>query len=247
MNWLVDIILVSVFVLTVVVCAARGLVKSIWWLLRAVLSLGAAFLFGQRFARWLMDRFLLEKFTNLARTSLEGIVKENNGGFDIAELFESLPESFSSLLTRFGADADKLKSAYSGATAAPASDINSMAEEIATPVAGVVSNALGYVAVFFGAFLIITIVGWVIGLIAELPVLRGVNRLLGGLFGVICGFIYVWVICLAMSAFVESGIAGNDSFALKELADKSYLFRFFCGFSPFDYINITKIVGALSR
>ena len=58
MNWLVDIILVAVFVLTVAVCAKRGFVKSIWWLLRAVLSLGAALLFGRYFGEWIMDRFM---------------------------------------------------------------------------------------------------------------------------------------------------------------------------------------------
>lgn len=246
-NWIVDIILVSIFVLTVVVCASRGFVKSIWWLLRAVLSLGAAFLFGHNFGSWLMDRFLLEKFTDAARSSLSGIVKESNGSYDISELFESMPESFRSLLERFGADASELGSTYGASANASAGDINSMAADIATPIARVVSEALGYVAVFFAAFLIITIVGWVIRLIAELPVLRSVNHLLGGIFGVICGFIYLWVICLAISAFVESGIAENESRALRELAEKSYLFRFFCGFSPFDYINISKIVGAFSR
>ena len=31
--------------------------------------------------------------------------------------------------------------------------------------------------------------------------------------------------------------------ALRKLADDSYVFRFFCQISPFDYINISKLVG----
>lgn len=245
MNWVIDIVLASVFILTVVVCAARGFVKSIWWLLRAVLSLGASFLFGHRFGTWLMERFILGKFTDVARASLESIVHENNGSFDISEAFSSMPESFRSLLARFGADASTLQGVYGGSSNSSASDLNALASDIATPVARVVSEALGYVAVFLIVFIVVTVLGWVVRLIAELPVLRSVNHLLGGVFGVACGFIYLWVICLAISAFVESGIAETESRALMQLAQESYLFRFFCGFSPLDYINISAIVSLI--
>lgn len=247
MNWLVDIILVAVFVLTVAVCAKRGFVKSIWWLLRAVLSLGAALLFGRYFGEWIMDRFMFEKFTNVVYSSLNGIVNETNGSFDLSELFSSAPESFMSLLERFGADTEALSEKFAGSANASTIDMNNLAADIAEPVARVVSQALGHVAVFLAVFLVITIIGWVVRLIAELPVLRNVNHLLGGLFGVVCGFIYLWVICTAISAFVESGIAENESRQLMQLAQHSYIFRFFCDFSPLDYINISKITGFISQ
>lgn len=248
MDLLVDIILVAVFALTVVVCASRGFIKSVWWLLRAVLSLGAAFLFGDRLGSWLMDRFMLDKFTAVAEDALKAIVKEENGVFDLSELFSSMPESFQNLLSRFGADVSSLGGTYAGAEQASVSDVSAMAADIAHPVASVVSGALGYVIAFLIAFVVISIVGWVVKLIAELPGIRRVNHLLGGIFGALCGFVYLWVICLAISAFVESGIAENESRALMELAGHSYLFRFFCGFSPLDYVNIdiSGVLGTLS-
>lgn len=247
MDLLVDIILISVFVLTVVVCASRGFIKSVWWLLRAVLSLGTAFLFGERLADWIMDRFMLDKFTSIAEDAVKAIAKESNGVFDLSELFSSMPENFQALLARFGADATSLGGTYAGAEHASAGDVSAMAADIAHPVASVVSGALGYVVAFLVAFVLITVVGWVVKLVAELPGIRGVNHLLGGIFGVLCGFVYLWVICLAISAFVESGIAESESRALMELAGHSHLFRFFCGFSPLDYVNIdiSGVVGSL--
>lgn len=247
MNWLIDIILVSVFILTVAVCARRGLVKSIWWLLRAVLSLGSAFLFGSRCGDWLLDCFIMQKFTDAAYDSISSIVHETNGAYDISELFSTMPESFGALLERFGADASKLGGTYAGASSASAMDLRALAADVASPVAHIVSRALGYVAAFLAAFIVLTIVGLVIRLIAELPVLRSVNHLFGGIFGVICGFIYLWVICMALSAVVESGIAESESQSLRQLAENSYLFRFFCNFSPLDYINITKFAGLIGR
>lgn len=246
MDLLVDIILISVFVLTVAVCASRGFIKSVWWLLRAVLSLGSAFLFGEQLGGWIMDRFMLDKFTSIVEDAIKAIAGEQNGVFDLSELFSSMPESFQSLLSRFGADAMSLGGTYAGVEHASAGDVNAMAADIAHPVASVVSVALGYVIAFFVSFVLITVIGWVVKLVAELPGIKGMNHLLGGIFGVLCGFVYLWVICLAISAFVESGIAENESRALMELAEHSHLFRFFCGFSPLDYVNI-DISGMVVR
>ncbi len=246
MNWIVDIILAAIFVLTVLVCVKRGFVKSIWSLFRAVVSVGAAFLFGRSMGEWLMNRFLFKKFTDIAYSSLSSIVHENNGSFDLSELFSSMPESFTSLLERFGADTASLSEKFAGKATASSIELNELASDIAKPVAQIVSQSLGYVIVFLSAFLVISIIGLVVKLIAELPVIRGVNHLLGGLFGVICGFIYLWVICTAIAAFVESGLAQSESRNLVQLAQQSYIFRFFCNFSPFDYINISKIAGFIS-
>ncbi len=247
MNWIVDIVLVSVFAITVIVNAKRGFVRSIWGLLRAVLSLGASVLFGGELGDMLFERFAKQKFTDIAYDALSNMVTENNGSYNISELFSSMSDGFRSLMIRFGADIEALGADYSEAHAASTIELNNLASDIATPVAKVVSHAVGYVIVFLAVFIVITIIGWVIRLMAELPVLKGINHLLGGVFGALCGFIYLWIICIAISAWVESGIAENESRMLMQIVEGSYIFRFFCNFSPLDYVNIADVLNNISQ
>ena len=108
------------------------------------------------------------------------------------------------------------------------------------------SKICGYLAVFLVSSIALFILGFFIGRVKDSLGLKKLDAALGAVMGLCIGLIFIFVICLAVSVIVElnlSGYLGEKIEALRKLADESYVFRFFCQISPFDYINISKLVG----
>lgn len=123
--------------------------------------------------------------------------------------------------------ADTIRSALSGQAAQTAADVAvSLARSIAEVVAGVL--------VFIAAFLLIT-AGWfllshALDLASRLPILNGLNRTLGGLFGLLQGmlllFLLAWVLRL-MGGIIP-----------QETVEQTTLLKFFFTTNP-----VTLITG----
>lgn len=105
--------------------------------------------------------------------------------------------------------------------------------DVALSLAGAVAEVVAGVLVFVVAFLVIT-VAWfllsrVLDLAARLPVLHGLNRLLGGLFGLLKGalvlFLAAWVVRLLGNVIPQ------------ETVEQTVLLRFFCTTNPLSLIT----------
>ena len=238
MNWLLDIILVVFFALVVFITAKRGFVKSIWSLITSVAALAAALFFGELLGSFIYDVFALDFFTGTIETALSAIIQPEAGLYNIANLFEETSEEFVNILASCGITAEEIASQYADITAATQEAFTEFARSIAAPVARTISNAIGYVAIFFVTLILMFIVGKIVNLAVKLPVLKQANGVLGALLGVIMGLIYIWIISIVISVFVETGLIGESTATLKAIAENSYIFRFFCHLSPLDYINI---------
>ena len=76
-------------------------------------------------------------------------------------------------------------------------------------------------------------------IIVKIPIIKTLNSLLGFVFGVIKGLVIVWILCVTLSIFVESGFMDPETVeVLNNLTKESYIFNFFCTFSPINFINI---------
>ena len=122
--------------------------------------------------------------------------------------------------------ADAIRSAVSGQAAQTAADV---AVALARTVAEVVAGVL----VFIVAFLLIT-VGWfllshALDLAARLPILNGLNRTLGGLFGLLQGMLLLFLIAWVLR--LMGGVIPQDT------VEQTTLLKFFCTTNPISLIT----------
>ena len=122
--------------------------------------------------------------------------------------------------------ADAIRSAVSGQAAQTAADV---AVALARTVAEVVAGVL----VFIVAFLLIT-VGWfllshALDLAARLPILNGLNRTLGGLFGLLQGMLLLFLIAWVLR--LMGGVIPQDT------VEQTSLLKFFCTTNPISLIT----------
>ena len=122
--------------------------------------------------------------------------------------------------------ADTIRSAVSGQAAQTAADV---AVALARSVAEVVAGVL----VFIAAFLLIT-VGWfllshALDLAARLPILNGLNRTLGGLFGLLQGMLLLFLVAWVLR--LMGGVIPQDT------VEQTSLLKFFCTTNPISLIT----------
>ncbi len=240
MAFLMDAVLILFMIGIIILYAKRGAVKSVYGLLTTVVACLAAFFLGPVIGSSLIKPFL-GGTEDAVFDALMPIVESVEGAFDIGALFDSIPKEFSDLIARCGADLDSLKESFGTITAGTEADVRELAQVIAGPVTEYVSKALGCVALYLIATIVMLILKGIILPVIKLPLIKQADGLLGAVIGVISAFAYAWIICIALSAFVEFGLLGEYNETLGALAEKSFLFRFFCGISPLDLINITSV------
>lgn len=238
----VDLILIAFFVVIVLIYMKKGFIKSVWGVVRAVASVAAAWLFGKQVGEWFYNQFIHNAISKATKDAIAPLVQKVNDSFNLSDLFSKIPDEFRTLVERSGADLSGLKSVFGKLTEASENQFDSLADKISEPIAHTVSNAVGYVLVFFIAFILMSIAFVVIDGISKLPLIKEVNKTLGAAFGAVCGIIYLWVICMVLSLFVESSAAGATGELVGSYTASSHLVKFFCSISPFDFINIKKIL-----
>ena len=240
MNFLLDIFLFLLFLLIVIVSTDRGFVSSVWNTVTVIGAFILAYMFSGIVADLICKNFVLNYVTEYAYGVVAALIESNTATYDISGLFESLPQDFVSLVEHCGADMAVLEQQFGTAVSVSVDDLFEFAESIALPISQTLSNAIAIVSVFLISLLLLWLFGLIIKVIVKIPIIRTLNSLLGFMFGLVKGFIVVWILCVTLSIFVERGFMNPNSVeVLNELTSSSHIFRFFCSFSPINFINIS--------
>ena len=109
-----------------------------------------------------------------------------------------------------------------------AQTIASVASALAWEVAELISTVLVFVVSFLLLSVVWFLVSHVLNLAAKLPIIHGLNNLLGGAFGLLQGAMLLFVAAWVMR------VAGN--LIPEEIVTQTYLLKFFCHTNPMDLI-----------
>ncbi len=239
MSFLLDIFLTLVFLIIVVFVTDKGFVRSIWSTVTIVGAFVLAYIFGPIIGSWICDTFVLNAITEYAFDIVEKLISEQSGRYDISSLFDTLPEEFVQLIENCGADLEQLASEFNNAMTIPKEDLYGFAESVALPISRTVSNAAGIVVIFVLSAIALWLTGILVKALVRLPLIHELNGILGFLLGLAEGLVIIWVLCLAISVFAESGFMEPASVnVINSLTERSYIFKFFCNLSPVNFINI---------
>ena len=109
--------------------------------------------------------------------------------------------------------------------------VEQFADYIAGYLAKWIVNAISYVLVFIFVIIFLRIAFMTLDLVSKIPVIKGVNKILGLLMGFIEGIFTMWIIFLALTMFINTAMGAkafemiNDSRILTFLYNHNYLLR----------------------
>lgn len=79
--------------------------------------------------------------------------------------------------------------------------VQAFTDYIGSYLADTILNSIGFVLLFAAVFLASKLVVRWLDLIAKLPVLSGINKLAGALMGGLEGLVFLWLVCILITAF----------------------------------------------
>lgn len=195
MSLVIDLLLLAIIIVSAAVGVRRGFVRTIMGFVTFLASLLGAWYFTRPVSDWLSETFLAERITDpVAQIIRQLFVPSLDQSEAVPKLFSDMPDTLSSLLSRFGAAPAEAQTAASGSADAA----QAIAAFLAQPAVRAISDALAFLLLFFGITLALSIITAVLNMIFKLPVLSALNRAGGLLLGLIIGALYAWVIAYAL-------------------------------------------------
>lgn len=104
--------------------------------------------------------------------------------------------------------------------------VNYFADYLGSYLSNIVFNVLSFVILFVIIWLLLQIFLHLADIFTKLPVIHGMNQIIGAVLGLVQGLVYIWIICLAVSglAFTPLGIKAME--IISKSAILSFLFEY---------------------
>ena len=161
----IDLILVVLMAAVIFNAVRRGFIVSVFRLLSAVVSVGAAVLFYKDLGLVFYDHFVYDKISDYLGGLIARTAENADGTFNLQALFENIRN----IADAFGLDIGKLSAEFSGVEHATEGYVEELSGRMAENIAGTVSNILAFAAIFFGALIVLNLLCLILDSVAKLP------------------------------------------------------------------------------
>lgn len=224
MSIIIDILALAIIVISVVLGGKRGLFKSVMKLATLVLAILAGWYFMPPLAQYYNNTFLLNRFTNSVNNAIGNLL--SNGIHDLGVLFTDHLDGFLSITNQYGADIEGVANVYEQ-NSASTDVVQKISEYIAQPISTGLSSVLAFLTIFVVSLILLKLLTWIIDSILKLPILKTANRILGFVFGTICGLLYAALFCIILIQILPALSATWPQIFTMDIAEKSLFIRLF--------------------
>ena len=245
MSIVVDIILIVVFLVFIIFFTKYGLDKALYKIGKAWLALACAFFLGPLITSLLEGLFITDMVTNAIYNSLNDLITYNANGYNLAELFESMPANFVNFLDSLGASLTALEAEFGSYTEASDTIIRTMAERIASPCISGLSTILGHVFGFLIPWLFMKWISYELQKDEKHAFFRASDHVGGFLVGACVGYAAVMGISILMSTIFQVVIAFDSSVQVMTIYNNSIVFKFLAEFDAMG--TLSKLIQTFTN
>jgi len=239
MNFVFDGIILAVCVISVIVGAKRGFIKSVMGIGTLIAALFVAFAFTPMLSDLIENSSLMQGVSVNISDTIKSLSKNVDNSYDLDRLFADMPDSFRQILERYGADAETLKAAVQPAADSAEGAVTELADRIAAPVVSAISGVLAFLGLFVATVIVLKLVTWILDLIFQLPVLKTANTVLGLILGIFCALIWAWVLSALSVIFIQAMSSISPEYFSESLIENTIILRFF---ADDNFGNILRMV-----
>ena len=243
MSLLLDGILLAVMAICIISGIRNGFIKSCMGLIKGAASLLVAYAYTPVVRDVLKDNYIIKGIADGIAETLKSLalnLESQTPTYDLSKIAADLPEAYVNILDRYKINLDDFTAKIAGITAADETLIDSFSAQIADPCATAIASAAAFIGLFLAAFIVLSLVTWILDALFHLPVLSATNRFFGFLLGVLEGVLIVWVISVAGSVLMSAlGSLDGELFG-SHVVDNTVICKFFAQHNIF-----TKIMEVL--
>lgn len=227
-----DAVILIIIVLSVIFCIKRGFVGSLFKSLGFITAVFCALMLTPVFSSFLKGAFV-EDFSFMFVRSV--VCKtEDNRGFDnvLADIVEKNPEVCSGLehLGLNVAEIEQYAKSLESTDKEEAMEL--LVKKIATPMCSLISDVMAFMITFGVIFLIVKLLAWLLDKAVKLPTVKTVDRVLGGVYGVLLGTVRSGIFIMVVAAaypMIGAYITSIPTF--DAVSSETVLFEFFANYN----------------
>ncbi len=210
MSYIVDIIIIAVFAVTVLASYKKGFFKSLFDLIGTLVAVIIARIASSSLAGTAFDMFVKEP-AKLTLTNSLGSVGTTDYAAQAEEAIASIPDSLNGVMELIGIDKAALLEKISSSGFAEGNLVDNIMANVVTPVGTAVIQFVLFVifAVVF-ALLIKVAVKALDFIIKKLPLIKSLNKGLGIVVGILRGLLTVVIVSMVLGVIVS--FIGNETF-----------------------------------
>lgn len=219
---IIDIIIIAVIVLFTAIGVKRGLAKTLLNLAGLVVTAISAYYLSSFLSQLIYDSFLKQTVIN----NIQQIIEQNGIDYALSNCLEAVPQWINGILSFIIGIFGMSLSEYQNLLVPSSSFSTSTSQAVETVVGPVVTSVFGMILLFVFFIIILIIVKKLVKLISKvfnIPVVKQINQLLGGVFGLAEGLVIVFI---AVNIFDIVTFFTNPALLNNELFD-SAIFKFF--------------------
>ena len=210
MQYIIDIALAAIFLISIVLAAKKGFFTTLFELAAHIVAIIAAKLLSSSLAPGFFDKYLSATIQERLSNSL-GNVGAKDYSAQIESTLNSIPDSLDGIMQMIGISKESLLAQVSQSDMSSKNVIDNVMDKLVTPV----GTAIVQTIIFILLAIVITIVLRLIvrlldSIIKKLPAIKQVNSSLGAVLGAVKGILLVVVISLLIG--VVASVSSLDVF-----------------------------------
>jgi len=215
---LLDLIIIGVLVIMFLGGYSKGFIKSLFDLLSMIITLALTYYLYPFVSKFIMNETgLYEKLSeSISKTfDFEQILKEaisKESQFDAIKTL-SLPDNLKEMLTsNNNPEVFKLL------------DVTSFTDYVSGSLASIVVNIVSFLVLFVIIYIVLSVLVNMLNLISKLPVLNKMNKLTGGLLGLVLGLGFIFLGLTLLSIFISTKSTTDILTMIDESSIGSFLY-----------------------
>lgn len=237
MSLAIDVITFSVIAVFAVMAFMRGFLNAVVRLVGCVLAIALAMNYSLPLAKIIYQDYLGERVIDLVAQNIDSISLDDMDSFaeGIKEMSGQLPFGLSQAVSSEISSYSQLW--YEAVVDGSKASISlAIAENIVEPVAVSLLRVMVFFVIFGVLMLLVNTLAAILKGVNHLPLIGGVNELLGAVFGAAQGCIYVFVAAALMWFLISAG-GGSIGPVTAEVIDETTIFKLFYRSGP--WVDVT--------
>ena len=218
---ILDIIIVAFVLLFTVIGLKRGIAKTLFGIICIAAAGILAYIAGKYLAEYVYNTFILKSINESIKASFE--LDPISSGRISEGVFDSIPGVLTGLLGSIGITQQGFATSIKSASQITEKAVLAAVDDVISPML-ITFMSIGFIILLYIIFWLILklVVGKKLLKLFELPVIRWLNALLGGILGLGEGVLLVFLaaIVIRLAAYFSTGTV-----IPKEMIDSSYLFK----------------------
>lgn len=233
MTFLLDLIIILLFIVFVIIGIKRGAIKTLLTLVSVWLSVFLSSVLGSNIAQWVYDAF----FKNGIIEGVNNTLTQTGAADSVEKTLESIPDVVFNALSAFGITKDSLLSQTEGAVDSAQISVSNAVEGVISPI---LTSIISFFLIIILFILLIVLFKFILKLVNglfELPILNMFNKAAGGVLGAIEGVALIYLFAVLIKIVLP--FTGEDFFITQQMIDESIIFKTIYDINIFS--NITEL------